>query len=181
MTTVIRTKVDAEFQNVLSQPDGWCENPITGGRFLKGGTGEDSIAHQKREAEKALLAQEWFALDGPANAPALPVTQMGWEDMRHDHECGLNPLIGFYSRSLSFRDWQVHNHPSFEDFARGLLANDNGHWDLPQRVGPAVLKRYPPRALAGMTPHGYWAPPKEYSEIMEECMRGQSRRAKLAS
>jgi hypothetical protein len=172
MVTLIKAKVDALFRDVLSEANGQVStNPVTGGRFLKGETGEDSIAHQKRDAERALLAQEWFALHGPTNAPALPVAHTGWEDMRHDHECALKPLIGFYARSLSFRDWQVQNHPSFEDFARGLLANNNGLWDLRQRVGPAILKRYPPRALAGMAPGGYWAPPNEYAEIVAERTR----------
>ena len=176
---LIKDKVEAIFQDVLSQPDGQvCENPVTGGRFLKGETGEDSIAYQKRTAEKALLAQEWFAVHGPRNAPPLPVKAQDWEEMRH--EFGLNTLIGFYARSLAIRNWDVHNHPSFEDFARGLMAIDTGFWALQQRVGPAVLKRYPPRALAGMTPGTFWAPPKECEEFWAEHER-RSRHTKQAA
>jgi hypothetical protein len=68
-------------------------NPVTGGRFLKGETGDDSIAYQKLAARKALLAQEWFALYGPRGAPPLPLTPSGTEDMRR--EWSLNCLIGF--------------------------------------------------------------------------------------
>jgi hypothetical protein len=170
--SLIKDRVDELFRQVLLQPNGQCENPITGGRFMKGETGEDSIAYQKRAAEKALLAQEWFAVYGPRNAPPLPVTARGWEGMRH--EFGLNPLIGFYARSLVIRNWEVHDHPSFTNFARGLLAIDTGHWILPQRVGPSVLKRYPPCALAGMTPGAYWAPPDECEEFMAEYRRAVS-------
>jgi hypothetical protein len=169
--TLIKDKVDALFQQVLLQPNGQCENPVTGGWFLKGESGEDSIAHQKHAAEKALLAQEWFALHGPRYAPPLPVTAWGWEEMRRDF--GLKPLIGFYARSLAIRNWEVHIHPSFEDFARGLLAIDTGLWVLQQRVGPALLKRYSPRALAGMTPGAYWAPPKECEEFLVEYRRAR--------
>ena len=171
---LIKDKVEAIFQDVLSQPDGQvCENPVTGGRFLKGETGEDSIAYQKRTAEKALLAQEWFAVHGPRNAPPLPVSAQAWEEMRS--ELGLNCLVGFFARSLAVRDWEVHNHPSFEDFARGLMAIDTGLWDLQNRAGPDLLKKYPPQPLVGMTPGTYWAPPKECEEFWAEYERAERR------
>ncbi|QIG96815.1 hypothetical protein [Bradyrhizobium sp. 6(2017)] len=157
--TLIKDKVDALFQDVPRRPNGRvCDNPVTGGRFVKGETGVDSIAYQRCAAEKALLAQEWFALYGPRGAPPLPLKAWEWEEMRHDF--GLKILVGFYARSLSFRDWRMHNHPSFEDFARGLTAIDTGLWDLQRRVSqdPHLIKRYPPCPLAGMTPGAYWAP-----------------------
>lgn len=175
--TLIKDKVEALFKDVLSQPDGRvCENPVTAGQFLKGETGEDSIAYQKHDAEKALLAQERFALSGPRGAPPLPVTPFGWEEMRRDF--GLNSLIGFFARSLAIRGWDVNSHPSFEDFARGLLAIDTGLWDLQNRVGPDVLKRYPPRPLVGMTPGTYWAPPKEGKEFWAEHERRERQAGK---
>jgi hypothetical protein len=179
--SLIKDKVDALFRRVLLQPNGQCENPVTGGRFMKGESGEDSIAYQKHAAEKALLAQEWFALHGPRYAPPLPVTAWGWEEMRRDF--GVKTLIGFYARSLSIRNWEVHIHPSFEDFARGLMAIDTGLWDLQHRVGPDVLKRCPPRALTGMTPGAYWAPPKECEEFTAEYQHARrlSLRAKQAA
>ena len=165
--SLIKHKVDMLFVRVLLQPDGnVCENPVTEGRFVKGETGEDSIAYQKHAAEMALLAQEWFAVYGPSNAPPLPVTAWGWEEMRHDF--GLSALVGSYARSLAKRNWAVHIHPAFEDFARGLMAIDTGLWDLQNRVGPDVLKRYPPCALVGMTPGTYWAPPEECEEFWAE-------------
>jgi hypothetical protein len=98
-----------------------ARNPVTGGWFLKGETGEDSISYQKRAAERALLAQEWFAVYGPRSAPLLPLLPWDWDRMRYDCTGGPETLVGFYARSLSFRDWRVHDHPSFEDFARGLM------------------------------------------------------------
>jgi hypothetical protein len=71
--SLIKDKVDALFRQVLLQPNGLCENPVTRGSFMKGESGEDSIAYQKRAAEEALLAQEWFAVYGPPNAPLLPL------------------------------------------------------------------------------------------------------------
>jgi hypothetical protein len=155
--TLIKDKVDALFQQVLLQPNGQCENPITGGLFLKGETGEDSIPHQMRAAEKALLAQEWFAVHGPRNAPLLPLIPSDWDEMRYGGTIGLPILVGSYARSLSFQDWKVHNHPTFEDFARGVMVFP----DIRDRAGqdPLVAKRYPPRALIGMHDGAFWEPP----------------------
>jgi len=85
MMTLIMDKIDALFRDVLATPAGrLCVNPITYGSFVKGESGEDSIANQKRDAVRALLAQEWFAVYGPRNAPPLPVSAWGWEEMRRD-------------------------------------------------------------------------------------------------
>jgi hypothetical protein len=77
--------------------------------------------------------------------------------MRYGSAGGLQTPIGFYARSLSFRDWRVHNHPSFQDFARGLMVFP----DIRMRAGqdPLVAKRYPPRALIGMHDGAFWEPP----------------------
>lgn len=159
--TLIKDKVDALFRHVLLQPNGQCENPVTGGWFLKGETGEDSIPYQKRAAEKALLAQEWFAVNGPRNAPALPLIPSDWDEMRYGGTGGLPILVGFYARSLSFREWSVHAHPPFRDFARGLMVFS----DISARAGedPLVVRRYPPRAVIGMTNGAFWElPTTEY-------------------
>jgi len=157
--TLIKDRIDALFQAVLSKSDGSvCENPVTGGGFLKGETGDDSIMYQKHAAEIALLAQEWFAVAGPRNAPLLPLRQAEWDMMRYCSAGGMQTLVGFFARSLSFQGWKVHNHPTFEDFARGLMTFP----DIRSRAGqdPLVAKRYPPRVLVGMWPHGaFWEPP----------------------
>jgi hypothetical protein len=157
--TLIKSKVDELFAKVLSQPDGHVyDNPVTGGRFLKGESGEDGIAYQKHEAAKALLAQEWFTVYGPPNAPLLPLRPGDWDNMRYGRIGGLPILVGSYARSLSFRDWVVHNHPSFEDFACGLMVFP----DIRARASedPLILKRYPPRVLVGMLSQGaFWERP----------------------
>ena len=165
MTLLMTNQIDVLFR---SSGEVW-ENPITGGRFVKDRSGEDSLAYQKRDARKALFAREYFALHGPPGAPPLPLTQNDWDDMRRNS--GLTVLVGFFARSLNFRDWQVYKHPPFEDFARGLMAiPDTGLWDLRGRLGqePRVIKKYSPCPLPGMTPGLYWAPPKEYEQIMAE-------------
>ena len=87
---------------------------------------------------------------------------------------GLKALVGFYARSLSRegygrRSYDVGNHPSFHDFASGLMATDTGLWGIEKDA--QLRMRFPPRPLAGMTPGGYWAPPKEYKDTMASYRR----------
>ena len=164
--TLIKDKVDELFQDVLLEPDGRvCANPVTGGHFLKGETGEDSIAYQRHAAEGALLTQEWFGVYGPSDAPLLPLIPWDWDGMRYG-STGLKTLVGFYARSLSFRDWKVHNHPLFEDFARGLMVFP----DIRTRASQAPLIRQEVSPLRACR-HDAWR--ILGSQPMAECRRGR--------
>ena len=86
-------------------------------------------------------------------------------------------IVGFYARSLSRggygrRSYDVSNHPTFHDFACGLMAIavERGLWGLEDDV--ALKKRFPPCPLAGMVAHGaYWAPPREYEATIARYRR----------
>jgi hypothetical protein len=147
-----------------------CQNPVTGGGFV---WGLDPIALQKTEAVVALRAREWFAVNGPVGAPPLPLSDNEIEDYRNAR--GLKGVVGFYARSPYRLDYDVQTHPSFEDFCCGLMAVNTGLWRIEN--DPQLRKRFPPRPLAGMTPSAYWAPPKEYEEIMASYYKEQRRAA----
>ena len=147
-----------------------CQNPVTGGGFV---WGLDPIALQKTEAVVARRAREWFAVNGPVGAPPLPLSDNEIEDYRNAR--GLKGVVGFYARSLYRLDYDVQTHPSFEDFCCGLMAVNTGLWRIEN--DPQLRKRFPPRPLAGMTPSAYWAPPKEYEEIMASYYKEQRRAA----
>jgi hypothetical protein len=58
-------------------------------------------------------------------------------------------------------DFDYRKHPSFQDFARGLmaLAMNGGVWGLEKDVG--LIQRFPPLPLPGMIAAGcYWEPSK---------------------
>jgi hypothetical protein len=75
--SLIGREVDRLF-NAIVAPHGQCgDNPVTGGGFV---WGLDPIAEQKKEAAVALLAHEWFAVNGPPDAPPLPLTSIDVED-----------------------------------------------------------------------------------------------------
>ena len=68
----------------------------------------------------------------------------------------LGHLVVDFTRSLEANGWEINNHPSFEEFARGVLASEYAP-DF-TRKNEALLKRYPPRALAGIGPGQVWRP-----------------------
>jgi hypothetical protein len=159
LISFLENKVDQLFAALNAQHGDCCRNPVTGEDFV---WGIDPIGPQKTEAVRALRAREWFAVNGPTNAPPLPLSDEEIDDYRRAR--GLAALVGFYARSLSRegygrRSYDVSNHPSFDDFARGLMAINTGLWGIEKDQN--LKMQFPPRALAGMTPGAYWVPPKE--------------------
>ena len=129
--------------------------PVIGGGFV---WGIDPIAAQKKAAVTALRAHEWFAVNGPSDAPPLPLSHEDVEDYRgagglEGHRWVLRPVA-------LYPDYDTQMHPSFDDFARGLMAMavDRGLRDLEKDEN--LKRRFPPRPLAGMTSGAYWAPAK---------------------
>jgi hypothetical protein len=165
----IEELVDLQFSKIkaTAKRGDECENPATGGTFI---WGLDPIAPQKKEAVVALRVREWFAANGPRGAPPLP---LDYDVEEYRHAGGLKGVIGFYARSLERLNFDFRKHPSFDDFACGLmdLAIKNGLWDLEK--DKTLIKRFPPRPLKGMTRSAFWAPPKEYKEIMASYRRHQ--------
>ena len=136
-----------------------CINPITAGGF---DWGIDPVAEQKECATVALLAREWFEVNGPPDAPLLPLNVHDRDRFRGSG--GLTALVGFYARSLYRQRYDVCRHPPFDEFARGLmaLAKERGLWQLEE--DETLIRRFPPRPLMGMTPSAYWDP-HEYEEL----------------
>ena len=150
-----------------------CRNPVTGAGYVHG---VDPIAEQKEAAYRALLAREWFAINGPADAQPFPVSYQEREDLKGR---GLLPhIVAWYARSLEGREYDVKEHPPFADYVSGVL------WEAELPVGsfasipnyppdelPELKKRFRPRMLKGMGPCLYWLPPKLHAEIMASVRR----------
>jgi hypothetical protein len=169
--SLIEKEVDRLFDEIKAKArDGDnCEIPVVGGGFI---WGLDPVAPLKEATRGELFAHEWFAEYGPADAPPFPYQHEidSYRDAR-----GLKAVVGFYARSLYRQDYDYQTHPSFEDFARGLMAINTGLWRIEK--DPQLRMRFPPRSLAGMTSGAYWAPPKEYEEIMASYNKEQRRAA----
>jgi hypothetical protein len=157
--SLIKREVEQLFSGIKAKRGECCVNPITGGKFVMG---LDPIATQKKDAIVALLACEWFAVNGPPDAPLLPLNVHDRDDFRGSG--GLTALVGFYARSLSRQRYDVFKHPPFDEFARGLMAiaTERGLWQLEE--DETLIRRFPPRPLVGMMPSAYWDP-HEYADL----------------
>jgi hypothetical protein len=160
---LIEREVDRLFNEMGATRGDYCRNPITGASFV---WGVDPIGAQKRDAVRALRARELFAENGPPDAPPLPLSHDEIEDAKNAR--GLTRVVGSYARSLAARDWNLPEHPSFDDFARGLMASNSG-WNL--QKDEQLRRRFPPRSLEGMGPDQYWRPPAEHQRIIARSNR----------
>jgi hypothetical protein len=150
-TSIIKEHVNKLFSDAAPMSGDLCINPVIGGIWL---AGEDPIIVQKNRARRALVAREWFYIHGPKDAPPLPLS--GSEQAALRYRDPLGHLVVDFARSLEENGWEINNHPSFEDFARGVLAS--AHSPDFTRKNEALLKRYPPRPLSGIRRGQVWRP-----------------------
>lgn len=134
----------------LRAPTGECGTcPVTGGRFL---WGHDRLAPVVERAVRTKLARLKFRRENPT-LPDLPLTYPDRESMKgmFSERYG----IALYARSLAARSYKTAGHPSFETYARGLLAVPHFR-DWANRDAPELLRRYPPEFLPGLNEAGYF-------------------------
>lgn len=164
-------QVERLFKEHPPLPRKGCTNPVTGTSYLGG---DDPVEPQKRDARAALLARAHFALNGPADAPPLPLSHAAREDLKIG---GLPHLLAWYARSWEGRDYDLVEHPSFDDFARGVMASDELDGGLCEFIkkDEELLKRFPPRHLAGLGPGLRWRPPALHAEVMASYARAHAR------
>jgi hypothetical protein len=119
-------------------------------------SGVDLAISEKGLWPQAQAAREWFAIHGPADAPPLPLTYAEREDLKRG---GVTHLIAWYARSLADQDYDVKKHPSFFDYACGVMASQHAPWFI--KKDQALHRRFPARSLPGLTPNLDWEPVKK--------------------
>jgi hypothetical protein len=152
MKSLIEAQVDHLFRNA---PDRFWEvrrNPVTGARWVRG---DDPIGPQKRDACRALRARAWFAQNGPQDVQPLPLSYDEREDLKSGGST-LERIVAWFARSLAYRHYVFEGHPSFDDFARGVLASPDAPWFITE--DQELPKRYPPRTLPGLGSDFSWDP-----------------------
>jgi hypothetical protein len=145
----IELEVARLFRNVPGERGDICEFPIIGGHFVKG---EDRTRKEQKLACKALRAREWFAVNGPPDAPPLPLSYNGREALKNGD---IGHIVALYARSLYALQYDYETHPSFYDYACGVMAKGFNSADK------ALEQRYPPRPLEGLDGGCYWRLPKQ--------------------
>lgn len=158
--SMLEKQVDQMFNALHAVRGDYCVNAVTGGAFI---WGDDPLKPQKEDAVRALVARNWFAINGPADAQPLPVSYNEREDLKWG---GISHILAWYARSLEALDYEVKGHPSFEDFARGVMARR----ETPDFIlnDPKLQRRFPPRALDGLGVGTMWEAPS--STIKRRCV-----------
>jgi hypothetical protein len=143
--------VDRLFREATDRSYSLRQNPITGGRWLNG---VDRVRPQKEAACRALVARAWFAWSNP-DMPALPLSDEERSDLKRLP--GSDYILSEYATSLALQDYDTFRHPSFEQYARGVMAYPSAPEFI--RNDPQLLKRYPPRPLPGLGSGLCWNDP----------------------
>jgi len=123
--------------------------PVIGGLFFP-----ESINEAKERLCRALRAYAWFEKTRPRDAWPWPRNLEEYEDLTS--RGGLSHIAALFIASLTGRDYAFDEHPSFDDFARGVLASPHAPDVLKQ--DKELLELYPPRHLPGLGSFLSWDP-----------------------
>lgn len=136
----IRSQVNRLFSEIGGSLGETVENPVTGSSWVKG---VDAEGPQKADAYRALAARQRFGDEGPSDAPLLPITRGERQALK---EGGISHLAAWYAESLMRMDYDMDTHPSFDDYARGVMASPHAPDSIKQ--DQELRRRFPPNPLA---------------------------------
>lgn len=151
-----RSYVDHVFNNSSDRHDTIRRNPFTSGNYV---SGLDPIEPQIEQAVLAVLARQWFTDNGPADADLQPLP-LGYDERESLKKGGAPHILAWYARSLETLDYDVIEHPSFYDYACGVMASSE-HAPAFITEDQQLKRRFPPRRLSGLICGLYWQPEKE--------------------
>jgi hypothetical protein len=103
---------------------------------------DDAKELQKEDAYRALVARQRFADEGPADAPLLPTTRGECESLKKG---GLSHLVAWFAESLRRTEYDMDTHPSFDDYACGVMASPHAPDFIKQ--DQELRRRFPPKPL----------------------------------
>jgi hypothetical protein len=104
---------------------------------------------------EARFAQHFVHYMGPRDAPLLPLSNLKYQQLMSSGG-GIKQITAWYARSLTVFGYDVLDHPDFETFGSGVMASPVA----PHHIlnDPALKRRFPPRALAGLDAGLIWSP-----------------------
>ena len=115
------------------------------------------VLEPKGLKHKAQLARQHFAQHGPLDGPPLPLGYCERETIKG--KSPLNTMVGLYARSWQGCRYDPDLHPSFDDYACGVMASEYNGWPG-LATDPEMLRRFPPRKLVGLGPGLIYELPK---------------------
>jgi len=151
-TQFYERQVDQLFRQLRDPPGTVCDWPVFGGHFVKG---EDDETQVRQMLCNAFRARDWLAENGPPDAPQLPLNGSDRDKIRF--RGGVGSIVGYYDQSLDSLDYEFERHPSFYDYACGLMALD------PVWADEELKRRFTPRPLDGLDRNFIWRAPEHKS------------------
>jgi hypothetical protein len=124
------------------------------------------VSRNDPDGPLAQNARKWFAKNGPPDLQPLPLGYTERERLKHG---GADHILAWYARSLDGLYYDISVHPSFYDYACGLMASEFAPGFI--KDDETLKKRFPPRDLAGLGPGFEWETPKVHAETMREYRR----------
>ena len=107
------------------------------------------------DGPEAKAARKWFAEHGPPDLQPLP---LGYGERERLKDGSARHIIAWYARSLAELKYDFLKHPSFYDYACGVMASEMAFKFFGIETAE-LSKRFPPRPLPGLDRHHYWKPP----------------------
>jgi hypothetical protein len=156
--------IDRLFKESHAKYDKLCRNPVTESGSVRG---HDPIGPQKKAARKALHARRAFARIRPPDVPDLPLSHSEREELKVG---GAPHIFAWYARSWEARDYDLEEHPSFQDYACGVMRSEFAPDFI--KDDEELRRRFPPRPLKGLGPGLYWLPPALHANVMASYRRG---------
>ena len=117
----------------------------------------------------ALAAQKWLADNGPPDLKPLPLGYNEREALKHG---GIDHVLAWFARSLDCRHYDLAAHPSFDEYARGVMASEFCPYFI--KDDETLQKRFPPRPLEWLNNAMVWEPP---ARARKSCRRSRARAA----
>ncbi len=122
---------------------------------------------------RAKVAREWFAHHGPPDLPPLP---LGYAERERLKRGGVTHILAWYARSLACQNYDILKHPSFDDYARGVMCSEFAPDFIKNDM--ELKKRFRPCPLVGLGPGLHWLTPKKYARAMKDLRRHKESRVR---
>lgn len=121
---------------------------------------------QSPRGPRAKCVREWFAKNGPPDLQPLP---LGYDERERLKDGTARHILAWYARSLAGLKYHFGEHPSFDTYARGVMASEFAPEFIKNDAD--LLERFPPRHLDGLGPGLEWYRAKEFAEVMVSVRR----------
>ena len=127
------------------------------------------VLQNNPDGRRARAARKWFADNGPPDLQPLPLGYNEREALKHG---GIDHVLAWYARSLDCRHYDVATHPSFDEYACGVMASEFCPYFI--KDDETLQKRFPPRRLQWLNNAMVWEPP---ARTRKSCRRSMARAA----